>query len=250
MARIKSCVCARPSLVCLSAHVRPREQQPRHHCVISCYRKRNPHPRSKRSSSLARACAIALLYDGRCAMKKRKDQRNRDVILPIKYFMRLIYIYFFPSIPRFRVTREIVASCAGIEVTRREWRLPRQRVATNQWECIYFPSVSFDFDSRASIFNIFRDRDRGRERERECTLDLKKESIDSSFNSSIQVDALRGYSYVAAIIDRHSRGLHSNSNIKREFAFKDRWNKANIISDSFRRTSFCESSSLSFNSVF
>lgn len=88
------------------------------------------------------------------------------------------------------------------------------------------------------------------ERERECTLDLKKESIDSSFNSSIQVDALRGYSYVAAIIDRHSRGLHSNSNIKREFAFKDRWNKANIISDSFRRTSFCESSSLSFNSVF
>lgn len=102
MARIKSCVCARPSLVCLSAHVRPREQQPRHHCVISCYRKRNPHPRSKRSSSLARACAIALLYDGRCAMKKRKDQRNRDVILPIKYFMRLIYIYFFPSIPRFR----------------------------------------------------------------------------------------------------------------------------------------------------
>lgn len=156
MVRIKSCVCARPSLVCLSAHVRPREQQPRHHCVISCYRKRNPHPRSKRSSSLARACAIALLYDGRCAMKKRKDQRNRDVILPIKYFMRLIYIYFFPSIPRFRVTREIVASCAGIEVTRREWRLPRQRVATNQWECIYFPSVSFDFDSRASIFNIQR----------------------------------------------------------------------------------------------
>lgn len=52
----------------------------------------------------------------------------------------------------------------------------------------------------------------------------KKDWIDSSSN-------LRPSKWMpsAAIIDRHPRGLHSNSNIKREFAFKDRRNKAHYL---------------------
>lgn len=89
--------------------------------------------------------------------------------------------------------------------------------------------LPFDFvrlwprDSRASIFNIIK-----KERERDIDLDvpwiwLKKKKSIRFFFQLVHPSRYppRVYSYVAAIIERYSRGLHSNSNIKREFAFKD-----------------------------
>lgn len=193
------------SLVCLSAHVRPSsiEQQPRHHCVISCYRKRNP----LLPSPMKKIIVVVVLVVARSRLRNRvtlrrtlcneKMQRStesrRYIAYNIFYAFNLCLFLFFS--PRYHDFARIVASLCGHRSHSSRVTLPRRRVATNEPVRVHlFP---FDFVRlwpRASIFNI--------EREISCTLDLiekKRKRIRFFFqSSSIQVDALRGDNWQAS----------------------------------------------------
>lgn len=195
------------SLVCLSAHVRPSsiEQQPRHHCVISCYRKRNP----LLPSPMKKIIVVVVLVVARSRLRNRvtlrrtlcneKMQRStesrRYIAYNIFYAFNLCLFLFFS--PRYHDFARIVASLCGHRSHSSRVTLPRRRVATNEpeWECIYFPSISFDFD-RVLRFLISRER----YLVPWIWSKRKEKGLDRFFfqSSSIQVDALRGDNWQAS----------------------------------------------------
>lgn len=109
----------RASLVCLSAHVRPSsiEQQPRHHCVISCYRKRNPLLPSPMKKIIVVVLVVArsrlrnrvTLRRTLCNEKmQRSTESRRYIAYNIFYAFNLcLFLFFSPSIPRFRANRSL-----------------------------------------------------------------------------------------------------------------------------------------------
>lgn len=167
----------RASLVCLSAHVRPSsiEQQPRHHCVISCYRKRNP----LLPSPMKKIIVVVVLVVARSRLRNRvtlrrtlcneKMQRSTESRRYIAYNifyafnLCLFFFFFFPSIPRFRANRSLSVRASKSLVASHSAATTRGNERTRV-RVHLFP---FDFVRlwpRASIFNI--------EREISCTLDL------------------------------------------------------------------------------
>lgn len=197
-----SCKKKSASLVCLSAHVRPSsiEQQPRHHCVISCYR--NP----LLPSPMKKIIVVVVLVVARSRLRNRvtlrrtlcneKMQRStesrRYIAYNIFYAFNLCLFLFFS--PRYHDFARIVASLCGHRSHSSRVTLPRRRVATNEPVRVHlFP---FDFVRlwpRASIFNI--------EREISWIWSKRKEKgLDRFFfqSSSIQVDALRGDNWQAS----------------------------------------------------
>lgn len=201
-----SCKKKSASLVCLSAHVRPSsiEQQPRHHCVISCYRKRNPLLPSPMKKIIVVVLVVArsrlrnrvTLRRTLCNEKmQRSTESRRYIAYNIFYAFNLCLFLFFS--PRYHDFARIVASLCGHRSHSSRVTLPRRRVATNEpeWECIYFPSISFDFD-RVLRFLISRER----YLVPWIWSKRKEKGLDRFFfqSSSIQVDALRGDNWQAS----------------------------------------------------
>lgn len=196
-----SCKKKSASLVCLSAHVRPSsiEQQPRHHCVISCYR--NPLLPSPMKKIIVVVLVVArsrlrnrvTLRRTLCNEKmQRSTESRRYIAYNIFYAFNLCLFLFFS--PRYHDFARIVASLCGHRSHSSRVTLPRRRVATNEPVRVHlFP---FDFVRlwpRASIFNI--------EREISWIWSKRKEKgLDRFFfqSSSIQVDALRGDNWQAS----------------------------------------------------
>lgn len=148
------------------------EQQPRHHCVISCYRKRNPLLPSPMKKIIVVVLVVArsrlrnrvTLRRTLCNEKmQRSTESRRYIAYNIFYAFNLCLFLFFS--PRYHDFARIVASLCGHRSHSSRVTLPRRRVATNEPVRVHlFP---FDFVRlwpRASIFNI--------EREISCTLDL------------------------------------------------------------------------------
>lgn len=115
-----SCKKKSASLVCLSAHVRPSsiEQQPRHHCVISCYRKRNPLLPSPMKKIIVVVLVVArsrlrnrvTLRRTLCNEKMQRSTESRRYIAYNIFYafnLCLFFFFFFPSIPRFRANRSL-----------------------------------------------------------------------------------------------------------------------------------------------
>lgn len=163
----KKKICTRPRLVWLSAHVPPHEQQPRHRCVISCYRKRNPHPPDEKDHHRSRLRNRVDFTTNIAQWKNTEISGIETCIYLYKCFVRVIYIYFLwfdgfdPTISCHAWNRRLLCGRRS-HSSRVAAAAVCQRTSESVFLCL-FDTVRLW--SRDSIFNIIEIIERKRERD-------------------------------------------------------------------------------------